>query len=73
MKKILLRFRSTLLALSLLAALGACTNEGAPADNSAMLPENQRVSNVPWNKPSEWEGRSALGALGNDPRFSGSR
>ena len=71
MKKTSLRL--CLLALPLLAGLGACANEGAPVDNSAFLPENQRVSNVPWNKPSEWEGRSALGALGNDPRFSGGR
>lgn len=71
MKK--LSLRPCLLALVLLAGLGACTNEGAPVDNTAMLPENQRVSNVPWNKPSDWEGRSALGALGNDPRFSGGR
>ena len=40
-------FPLCLLALSLLATLGACTNEGAPTDNTAMLPENQRVSNVP--------------------------
>ena len=61
------------LALPFLAGLGGCANESAPVDNTAMLPENQRVSNVPWNKPSDWEGRSALGALGNDPRFSGGR
>ncbi len=65
--------RLCLLALPLLASLGACTNEGAPVDNTAMIPENQRVSSVPWNKPSDWESHSALGALSNDPRFSGGR
>lgn len=63
--------RFCLLALPLLAGLGACTHESAPEDNTAMLPENQRVSNVPWNRPSDWEGRSALGGLANDPKFGG--
>ena len=63
--------RLCLLALPLLAGLGACTHENAPEDGSAFLPESQRVSNVPWNKPSDWEGRSALGGLANDPKFGG--
>ena len=63
-----------LLALPLLTTLlGACTNAGNTADGSAFLPESQRVSTVPWNKPSDWEGQNALGALSNDPRFSGQR
>jgi hypothetical protein len=37
-----------------------------------MLPEDQQVSEVPWNKPQGWENQGALGALGNDPRFGGS-
>lgn len=57
----------------LLVALPACTNEAAPADNAALLPENQRVGTVPWNRPESWESRNALGALSNDPRFSGGR
>lgn len=65
--------RLFLLALPLLVGLGACAGESAPVDNTAMLPENQRVSSVPWNKPADWEGRSQLGALSSDPRFSGSR
>jgi outer membrane biogenesis lipoprotein LolB len=61
------------LLLSPLLLLTGCTGGEAPADNTAMLQENQRVSNVPWNRPEGWEGRSQLGALQNDPRFSGSR
>lgn len=57
----------------LVGMLSACTSESAPTDRTAMLPDDQRVSTVPWNKPTDWEGRNALGALGNDPRFSGSR
>ena len=36
-----------------------------------MLPENERVSDVPWNKPQGWENQSALGSLANDPRIGG--
>ena len=50
-----------------------CAGNEAPVDNTAMLPANQRVSNVPWNRPEGWEGRQGLGALANDPRFSGGR
>ena len=59
------------LATTLPTLLTACAGTEAPADNTAMLPDNQRVSNVPWNKPEPWESRSGLGALGNDPRFNG--
>lgn len=55
-----------------LAGLAACTGE-SPRDDSAYLPEDQRVSSVPWNRPEGWEGRGSLGALGNDPRFGGGR
>lgn len=50
--------------------LSACANE-TPTDNTAMLPPDQRVSNVPWNKPESWEGRGALGSLANNPRLTG--
>lgn len=53
-----------------LTAMAACSNE-SPKDDSAYLPEDQRVSSVPWNKPEGWEGRGSLGALANDPRFGG--
>ena len=62
-------------AASLLCAavLPACVGEdGVPRDNTAMLPEDQRVSSVPWNKPQGWENTSQLGALANDPRIGGS-
>lgn len=53
-----------------LTGLAACANE-TPKDDSAYLPEDQRVSSVPWNRPEGWEGRGSLGALANDPRFGG--
>ena len=53
--------------------LSACTGENAPVDNTAMLPEDQRVSSVPWNKPQGWENQGQLGALANDPRIGGSQ
>ena len=40
-------------------------------DRSDMLSANDRVSNVPWNKPQGWEQKSQLGALANDPRIGG--
>jgi hypothetical protein len=49
-----------------------CAGQEAPADRTAMLPPDQQVSEVPWNKPQGWENQGALGALGNDPRFGGS-
>ena len=52
--------------------LAACTGDKAPIDNTAMLPEDQRVSSVPWNKPQGWENNSQLGALARDPRIGGS-
>jgi hypothetical protein len=51
--------------------LAGCADKEAPTDRTAMLPEDQRVSEVPWNKPQGWENQGALGALGNDPRFGG--
>ena len=59
---------------SLLCVLGfgGCTaGDPVEADHTAMLPEDQRVSNVPWNKPQGWENQSQLGALANDPRIGG--
>lgn len=53
-----------------LSGMAACSNE-SPKDESAYLPEEQRVSSVPWNRPEGWEGRGSLGALANDPRFGG--
>ena len=51
--------------------LPACAHNDAPVDNTAMLPENERVSSVPWNKPQGWENSSQLGALANNPRIGG--
>ena len=59
-------------ALLCAAALPACVGpDGVPRDNTAMLPDDQRVSSVPWNKPQGWENTSQLGALANDPRIGG--
>ena len=60
-------------ALLCAAALSACVGEeGIPRDETAMLPDDQRVSSVPWNKPQGWENSgSQLGALANDPRIGG--
>ena len=53
-------------------ALGACTSgDDVEPDHTAMLPEDQRVSNVPWNKPQGWENQSQLGALAENPRIGG--
>ena len=62
------------LAASLLCAavLPACVGpDGVPRDNTAMLPDDQRVSSVPWNKPLPGENTTQLGALANDPRIGG--
>ena len=59
------------LASGSLLLLVACSGEEAPADRSAMLPESERVSSVPWNKPQGWENQGALGSLANDPRIGG--
>ena len=53
-------------------ALGACTaGDDVEPDHTKMLPEDQRVSSVPWNHPQGWEDTSQLGALANDPRIGG--
>ncbi len=52
-----------------LLSLGGCADADRPVDNSAMLPEDQRVSSVPWNKPEGWENKGPLGQLANDPRL----
>ena len=63
-----------LVALGIAAMLlPACTHESAPTDNTAMLPDEERVSTVPWNKPQGWENRGQLGALANDPRIGGAQ
>ena len=59
------------LASVCLLTLGACSGEDAPPDRTSMLPENERVSSVPWNKPQGWENQGALGSLANDPRIGG--
>ena len=38
-----------------------------------MLPADQRVSEVPFNKPQGWENNSQLGALARDPRIGGTQ
>jgi hypothetical protein len=69
--KSLVRSAAGVLGLGMCSVfLSACENT-APVDNTAMLPENQRVSSVPWNKPEGWEGRGALGSLANNPRLTG--
>ncbi len=51
--------------------LSACGE--APEDHAAMLPEDQRVSTVPWNKQQGWENNSQLGALARNPRLGGTQ
>ena len=69
-RRVLAGFAASLLCA---AVLPACVGEdGVPRDNAAMLPEDQRVSSVPWNKPQGWENTTQLGALANDPRIGGS-
>ena len=51
--------------------LGGCAGDDLEPDRTAMLPEDQRVSSVPWNKPQGWENQTQLGALANDPRIGG--
>ena len=58
-------------ALICLAGFSACTGDEAPPDNTAMLPPDQRVSEVPWNKPQGWENTTQLGALAQNPRIGG--
>jgi hypothetical protein len=58
-----------ILCVASLLLLGACSGEEAPPDRTAMLPPDQQVSSVPWNKPQGWENQGALGSLANDPRF----
>ena len=60
-------------AVACLAGFAACGDQEAPTDNTAMLPKDQRVSEVPWNKPQGWENNSQLGALARDPRIGGSQ
>ena len=55
---------------SLLSLSGCADDKNVPVDNTAMLPEGERVSTVPWNKPESWEQTGALGQLTNDPHFS---
>ncbi len=45
--------------------------EDQPVDRTAMLNKDDRVSDVPWNKPQGWENRGQLGQLANDPRIGG--
>ncbi len=74
MKTAVFAFR--LLTLAALAAgvlgLSACSTTG-PNDGTQYLAGGDRPSTLPWNRPESWEGRGALGALGNDPRIGGTR
>ncbi len=54
-------------SISLLYLAGCAAD--TPVDNTAMLPENERVSTVPWNKPQGWEQTGALSQLTNDPHY----
>ena len=60
-----------LVGLCLSGLVGCLGNEEAPRDNTAMLAPQDRVSQVPWNKPQGWENNSQLGALTRDPRIGG--
>lgn len=64
---------AAILGLALCAlSVGGCTKgDDVEPDNSAMLPADQRVSSVPWNKPQGWENQSQLGALANNPKIGG--
>lgn len=68
-------FALRLLALATLAAgalgLSACSTTAN--DGTQYLAGGDRPSALPWNRPENWEGRGALGALGNDPRIGGTR
>lgn len=61
-------FLGLLLVVTLFAG---CHPEELPPDRTAMLPDDQRVSSMPWNKQQGWENNSQLGALANDPRIGG--
>ena len=66
----------TVAGLGLLAAMASgCKTDDSEqrVDRTDMLSANDRVSNVPWNKPQGWENKSQLGALANDPRIGGSQ
>ena len=68
--------RVVLTSLGLVAAVtmfSGCVTDDVPVDRTAMLSGDDRVSNVPWNKPQGWENRGGLGALANDPRIGGSQ
>ncbi len=67
-----LRRPTGLAALFLCAAgLSACVDkDGVARDNRDMLPADQQVSTVPWNKPQGWENKSQLGQLASDPRLA---
>ena len=61
-----------LAALGAVGSLSGCkTDEDVPVDRTAMLNKDDRVSDVPWNKPQGWENRGQLGQLANDPRIGG--
>lgn len=60
-------------AAACLSGFAACGDQQAPRDNMAMLPADQRVSEVPFNKPQGWENNSQLGALARDPRIGGTQ
>ena len=57
-------------AAASLSGLSACVGSERPVDNTAMLPEDQRVNEVPWSQPAKWESTGQLGQLANDPRFA---
>ena len=68
--------RVVLISLGLMGVVtmfSGCVTDDVPVDRTAMLSADDRVSNVPWNKPQGWENRGALGALANDPRIGGSQ
>ena len=60
-------------AVGCLLGNSACTGDSAPASNMGMLPPDQRVSEVPFNKPQGWENNNQLGALARDPRIGGTQ
>ena len=67
------RWRLAFLVLSAMVSLlglSACAGTERPADNTAMLPEDQRINEVPWSQPAKWESTGQLGQIANDPRFA---
>ena len=73
MKTVFLAFRFLALAALAAGALGLSACSTTANDGTQYLAGGDRPSSLPWNRPESWEGRGALGAMGNDPRIGGTR